>query len=223
MEKYKIMNVSNIEDNNIIDMLYHELLNKKYQFIILNCNDKKYVLTKEKSIIEIDNEILFLNNFNNDIYYKTIIKNSNININEQDLNIYHTYIDKFKGKLTEKIYNDKYYFGCVAVKMDKGFITTIRGKQNLDEYTVIENVDHKNHIVNAINKKATLNAPLLDYLFKNKNVKAIVHLHDFNDNLPYYDYAFPGTARDSIRDNVTSFNIKYHGVIYMFDKKGNIL
>ena len=161
--------------------------------------------------------------FNDDIYYKTIIKNSNININEQDLNIYHTYINKFKGKLTEKIYNDKYYFGCVAVKTNKGFITTIRGKQNLDEYTVIENVDHKNHIVNAINKKATLNAPLLDYLFKNKNVKTIVHLHDFDDNLPYYDYAFPGTARDSIRDNVTSFNIKYHGVIYMFDKKGNIL
>lgn len=222
MENYKITNVSNLEDNNI-DMLYSELLNKKYQFIILNFNDKKYVLTKERSIIEIDNEKLFLNNFNNDIYYKTIIRNSNININKQDLNIYNSYIDKFKDKLTKKRYNDKYYFGCIAVKTAKGFITTIRGKQNLNEYTVVEEVDHKNHTISAVSKKATLNAPLLDYLFRNKKVKVIVHLHDFDNNLPYYDYAFPGTVKDSIRDNATSFNISYHGIIYMFDKEENIL
>lgn len=222
MGNYKILNDLNIEDDNI-DNLYSELLNKKYQFMILNFNDKKYVLTKERSMIPIDNEKLFLNNFNNDIYYKTIIKKSNINIDKQDLNIYNTYIDKFKDKLTEKRYNDKYYFGCIAIKTDNGFITTIRGKQNLDGYTIVENVDHKNHIINAINKKATLNAPLLDCLFKNKKVKIIVHIHDFDNNLPYYDYAFPGTVRDSIRNNMTSFNIRYHGIIYMFDKNGNML
>lgn len=119
--------------------------------------------------------------------------------------------------------NGKYYFGCIAVKTNYGFITTIRGKQNLDDYTIIESVDHDNHIINAINKKATLNAPLLDYLFKNDNVKAIVHVHEFDDHLPYCYYAFPGTVKDSIRDNHKSFNIMYHGVIYLFDKKGNIL
>lgn len=221
MENYSIIDTFNLEES--IDMLYSKLLNKKDQFMIVHCKAKKYVLTKEKSIIPIIDEKVFLNHFNNNIYYKTIIKNSIININKKDLDIYNAYINKFKDKLTEKRYNGKYYFGCVAVKTDNGFITTIRGKKNLDEYTIIENVNHQNHIINAINKKATLNTPLLDYLFRNKKVKTIVHIHEFNNNLPYYDYAFPGTVKDSIRDNNTSFNIKYHGVIYMFDKQGNIL
>ena len=222
MNNYKRVNVSDMEDRNI-DILYKELLNKKYQFMILYCNGKKYVLTKERSIMEIDSEEMFFNDFENDIYYKTIIKNSDVNINKQDLNIYNSYIHKFKDKLTEKRYDDKYYFGCVAVKTNQGIITTVRGKQNLDDYTMIENVDHKNHVINVFNKKATLNAPLLDYLFQNENVKAIVHLHDFDNTLPYYEYAFPGTVKDSVRDNTTSFNIKHHGIIYMFDKDGNIL
>ena len=58
---------------------------------------------------------------------------------------------------------------------------------------------------------------------KNRKVKAIVHLHEFDNKLPFYDYAFPGTLKDSVRDNTTSFNIMYHGVIYLFDKNGNIL
>lgn len=222
MNPYKKIKVSNIEDKTI-DILYKELLHKKYQFIILYFNKKNYVLTKERSLIELNNEEKFFHNLNKDIYYKTIIKNSNVNINELDLDIYNSYIDKFKDKLTEKRYNDKYYFGCVAVKTNKGIITTIRGKQNLVDYTIIESVDHKNHIINAFNKKASLNAPLLDYLFQNKKIKVIVHLHAFDNNLPYYEYAFPSTVKDSIRDNTTSFNIRHHGLIYLFDKNGNIL
>lgn len=221
MENYRVINTFKLDDN--IDILYSELLNKKYQFMIINCNDKKYVLTKEKSIIPIANKKIFLDRLNDDIYYKTIIKNNIININKKDLDIYNVYSNKFKDKITEKKYDDKYYFGCIAVKTNNGFITTIRGKQNLNEYTVIENVDHKNHIITAVNKKATLNAPLMDYLFRNKKVKVIVHLHEFDNNFPYYDYAFPGTVKDSIRNNTTSFNIRYHGIIYMFDKNGNIL
>lgn len=222
MKNYKIINVSNLENKNI-DILYSELLNQKYQFMILCFCGKKYVLTKEKSIIEINNVDLFLNNISSDIYYKTIIKNRTITVNKKDLNMFNQYINKFKNILTKNKYNDKYYFGCVAVKSENGIITTTRGKQKLDEYTFIENVDHKNHIINVINKKATLNAPLLDYLFKNNQVKIIVHLHEFDDKLIYYDYAFPGTVRDSIRNNITSFNIRHHGVIYMFDKEGRIL
>ena len=120
-------------------------------------------------------------------------------------------------------YNGKYYFGSVAIKTTNGFITTIRGKEDLNEYTLVENVDHDNHIINVLNKKATLKAPLLDYIFENRKVKAIVHLHEFDNKLPFYDYAFPGTLKDSVRINTTSFNIMYHGVIYLFDKNGNIL
>lgn len=221
MEEYRIVNINEFNDD--IDTLYSELLDKKEQFIFISCDNMKYALTKEKSLIPIKDKKTFLNIFKDDIYYKSIIKNYVININKKDLKLYRYYIQKFKKKLTEKKYNDKYYFGCVAVKTNNGFITTIRGKQNLNEYTLIENVDHKNHTISVINKKATLNAPLLDNLFTNNKVKTIVHLHKFNNNLPFYDYAFPGTERDSVRDNTTSFNIMYHGVIYLFNKNGDIL
>lgn len=222
MHEYKKLEVSNIEEKNI-DILYKELLNNKYQFMILVFNNKKYVLTKERSLIEIENEEEFLNNVKKDCYYKTVLKNININVNDEDLNIYKFYLNKYKDKMSKKQYGDKYYFGCIAVKTDKGFITTIRGKENFDEYTIVENVDHNKRLIEAVNKKASLNAPLLDYLFTNKNVKSIVHLHDFDDDLPYYEYASPGTVKDSIRNNKTSFNIKYHGVIYLFDENGKML
>ena len=221
MGKNKIIYIQNL--NTDIDNLYNELLNKKEPFLFVSCKGIKYVLTKEKSIIPINDTKTFLNSIKNDIYYKSIVKNCEINIDKKDLELYKNYIQKFNKQLTKKKYNDKYYFGCVAVKTNNGFITTIRGKRDLNEYTLVENVDHDNHIINVLNKKATLNAPLLDYIFKNRKVKAIVHLHEFDNKLPFYDYAFPGTLKDSVRNNTTSFNIMYHGVIYFFDKNGNIL
>lgn len=220
-EKNKIIYIQNL--NTDIDNLYSELLNKKEQFLFVSCKGIKYVLTKEKSIIPINDTKVFLNSIKSDIYYKSIVKKYEINIDKKDLELYKQYIEKFKIKLTKKKYNDKYYFGCVAIKTSNGFITTIRGKEDLNEFTLVENVDHDNHIINVLNKKATLNAPLLDYIFKNRKVKAIVHLHEFDNELPFYDYAFPGTLKDSVRDNTTSFNIMYHGVIYLFDKNENIL
>lgn len=216
----KIIHVQNL--NNDINNLYNELLNKKEQFLFISYKDIKYVLTKEKSIIPIHNTKEFLNSIKDNIYYKSLVKNENIIFDKNDLELYKQYIEKFKNKLTEKKYN-KYYFGCIAIKSNNGFITTIRGKQDLNEYTLVSNVDHDNHIINVLNKKATLNAPLLDYLFKNKKVKVIVHLHEFDNDLPFYEYAFPGTLKDSIRNNTTSFNIRYHGVMYLFDKNGNVL
>lgn len=223
MTNYKKIYVSSI-DNKIIDETYKNLLENKWHFVILDVNGVLNVLTKEKSLFNINNEQQFINDFKQDIYYKTIIINKNISINENDLNIYNAYIQKYKDIMGKNIYGDKYVFGSVAVKTDKGFITTIRGKENLNDYTLVNSVDHTNHTLNVENKKATLNAPLLDYLFKNEKVKVIVHInHEYDNNLPYYDYAFPGTVRDSIRNNKTSFNIKYHGVIYLFDKNRNLI
>ena len=223
MTNYKKIYVSSI-DNKIIDETYKNLLENKWHFVILDVNGVLNVLTKEKSLFNINNEQQFINDFKQDIYYKTIIINKNISINENDLNIYNAYIQKYKDIMGKNIYGDKYVFGSVAVKTDKGFITTIRGKENLNDYTLVNSVDQTNQTINKKKKKATLNAPLLDYLFKNEKVKVIVHInHEYDNNLPYYDYAFPGTVRDSIRNNKTSFNIKYHGVIYLFDKNGNLI
>lgn len=223
MVNYKKIYVSNI-NSEIIEETYRSLLENKWHFVILDVNGVLNVLTKEKSLFEINNEQQFINEFEQDIYYKTIISNQNIIVNENDLKIYKEYIQKYKDIMLKNIYGDKYIFGSVAVKAENGFITTIRGKENLNDYTIVNSVDHTNHTLNVTNKKATLNAPLLDYLFKNDKVKVIVHInHEFDDKLLYYDYAFPGTVRDSIRDNKSSFNIEHHGVIYLFDKDGKLI
>lgn len=217
---YKEFKINSLNDD-IINEIYNDLLNNKWSFAILNINGLLKILTKEKSIFTIENKEIFLKNCKQDIYYKTIIDKENIKINKKDLKLYYEYIEKYKDIMQKNIYGEKYIFGSIAVKTDKGFITTIRGKENLNDYTVVRHVDHINHTLNVTNKKATLNAPLLDYMFKNENVKIIVHInHEYDDNLPYYDYAIPGTEKDSIRNNTRSFNIRYHGLIYLFNKKG---
>lgn len=222
MIKYKLVNVLKLT-NEIIEDKYKELLNNKLHFMLLKNNNKIYVLTKEKSMFEITDIDKFIENFNKDIYYKTIV-NDSIEVDKSDLEIYFKYIDKYKDIMMKNIYGDKYIFGSVAVRSKNGFITTLRGKEDLNDYTYVRNVDHDNHIINVNGKKATLNAPLLDYLFKNKNVKTIVHLnHEYDESLPYYNYEFPGTVKDSIRNNTSSFNIKNHGVIYLFDKNDKLI
>lgn len=223
MINYRKVYVSNI-NSEIIDETYKNLLQNKWHFIILDVNGVLNVLTKEKSIFEIKKEEQFINEFEQDIYYKTIINNQNMIVNNNDLQIYEEYIQKYKDIMQRNIYGNKYIFGSVAVKTENGFITTIRGKENLSDYTFVNSVDHTNHTLNVVNKKATLNAPLLDNLFKNEKVKVVVHInHEYDNNLPYYEYAFPGTVRDSLRNNKTSFNIKHHGVIYLFNKDGKLI
>ena len=222
MSNYEKIFVSNFNDN-VINEIYKNLLKNKWNFVILDVNGVLKVITKEKSIFKIDDEKDFINSFKNDIYYKTIISNQNFIINKTDLNIYKEYIEKYKDIMQKNIYGDKYIFGSVAVRTEKGFITTIRGKEDLNDYTIVYDVDHINHTLKVVNKKASLNAPLLDYLFKNQKVKIIVHFHEYDDRLPYYEYAFPGTVADSIRNNKSSFNIKHHGVIYLFDQNGNLI
>lgn len=222
MVNYEKIKVKKINDK-IIDLEYKNLLKNKWQFLILELDDSKFVLTKEKSIFEIPDEKTFIKNANSDIYYQTIIEEEN-EIDKEDFKLYKEYLNKYSHYMTGYLYGDKYIFGSVAVRTNNGFITTIRGKENLDEYTLVRDVDHNNHIVKVGGKKATLNAPLLNYLFKNEKVKVIVHInHYFDDNLKYFEYAFPGTVRDSVRKNKSSFNIKYHGVVYLFDDKGNML
>ena len=91
MTNYKKIYVSSI-DNKIIDETYKNLLENKWHFVILDVNGVLNVLTKEKSLFNINNEQQFINSCEQDIYYKTIIENKNISINKNDLNIYIVYI-----------------------------------------------------------------------------------------------------------------------------------
>ena len=54
MIKYEVKELDIINENNI-DLLYKDLLSNKVHFIIVDNGLRKYVLTKEKSIFEIDN------------------------------------------------------------------------------------------------------------------------------------------------------------------------
>ena len=103
MINYKKIYISNI-DNKIIDEVYKNLLENKWHFVILNVNGILKVLTKEKSFFNINNEQQFVNDFEQDIYYKTVINNKNISINENDLNIYNAYIQKYKDIMEKNIY-----------------------------------------------------------------------------------------------------------------------
>lgn len=223
MIKYKEIKIDYLDDD-LIDKYYKDLLEEKWQFMIVKVSDKYYVLTKEKSLFEIDDKDKFIDLANKDIYYHTVILSSK-GVDEEALDKFMAYINKYREKIESDLYGDRYIFGSVAKRIDdNSFITTIRGKEDLSEYTVVEYVDETERCVRVRGKKATLNAPLLAHIFKNKDVDAIVHInHYFDEDLPYYEYAFPGTVKDSLRDNQRSFNIRYHGVVYLFDKEGNRL
>lgn len=222
MIKYINLTCDNL-DAETIDRAYSGLLNSKSSFGIMKVNYQNYIITKEKSFFKIDNLEEFINDANNDIYFKTNIGNNKEYL-EDDLKLYFKYLNKYKNQMMMK-YNDKYIFGSIAVKtINNNIITTIRGKENFDEFTIINSVDFNNYIVNVSDKKATLNAPLLYYLFNKDNVKAIVHInHKFDDSLPFLPYAFPGTLKDSIRDINESFNIDYHGVFMLFDNNETMI
>jgi hypothetical protein len=115
-------------------------------------------------------------------------------------------------------------FGCIAKWHENGFITTVRGKNKMNVCSYVYSVDHDSLVVNTFgSKKATMNAPLLDNIFrKNLDVNYILHFHQQKINLPVEDWFPPGTVRDSSREGF-SFNIRNHGCILSYNKEGNLV
>jgi hypothetical protein len=104
-----------------------------------------------------------------------------------------------------------------------GFVTTGRGKKELDETTYVREVDHVSKTVRVVGSKATLNAPLLDRIFDRKGpkVQGIVHLHEQRAGLDNLPYAPPGTVRDTMtRSCYEPFNIEGHGCFLFLDAEG---
>jgi hypothetical protein len=131
-----------------------------------------------------------------------------------------------------------FIFGTVAVRHPVpgfGFHTTARGKHELSGVVQVMTVDHENRQVYTVGGKATLNAPLLDFIFKTcPEVHRIIHYHDMEPGLMTFQWAPPGTVRDSIRTQFKkaaktktspsiSFNIEAHGCFLLFDKEGKRL
>lgn len=166
----------------------------------------------------------------NDMYQQTLSRCKDLIRSKSDL-------FKFKPHTN----SHKYVFGTVASRVtnvgrshvDCGdhvvdidnvqFITTVRGKKSMDEFTYISNVDHNRRYVTVFGPgKATLNAPLLHFLFGiNPNCDSIIHFHRHSFLKSSLNWAPPGTIRDSIRNVKTSFDINNHGSFILLDKYGN--
>lgn len=127
---------------------------------------------------------------------------------------------------------DEYYctmvgertFGSFAVKDDEsGFWTTTRGKNGgRSEISRVYEVNHSKRVVLA-NKKATMNAPLIDKIFElNPYTEVVLHDHIKLPNVPTFNYEMPGTAGEvniayrALAEEAEIFNIEGHGYIAGF-------
>lgn len=218
---YKLL--SNVTNEELIRAAYSIVLEAKATAVFANDTSnlkQKYAVTKERGVhpLGIDEIPFWIYTLLNDNYYKSVEKN----IGDAPEHVY----AKLRSLIQE--YKDEFFlteagliFGTIAVRHCKGFLTTGRGKRELDSFSLVDYVDHSNLIVHVKDgTKASLNAPLLANTFMNPLVDHIVHYHKELPNLPTFPYAPPGSRRDSIRPNTTSFNIKEHGCMLLFNKDG---
>lgn len=215
--------LSGVEHEELIDAAYEVLLGSKATAVFANdATDLEtiHVVTKERAVHTISraslaDEIMM---FAQDRYFKTQL------VDYED----HDNIDWSELEHWVKKYHDKfkrvgdYVFGTVAVRCKDGtFLTTARGKNEVEEFVKVTAIENRTVYVNG-KKKATLNAPLLGRIFHIcPEVHTIVHLHEQRDDMGLYSYAPSGTIRDSWRCfDPWGFNVEGHGCYIFFDKDG---
>lgn len=217
---------------------HEELIRAAYEIVTSSgatavfANDEKnlqqvYAVTKERGVHPLRrNELTdWIREIINDEYYKTLfvenksLLSTSVDIESKIRNLIRKHAADFRRVENSMI------FGTVAVRFHSGFLTTGRGKKELDDIVYVSDVNHKKREVYVVGvpKKASLNAPLLARLFENPAVDHIVHYHKQEPSLVTAFYAPPGTVRDTERVNAASFNIEGHGCMLLFDKEGRML
>lgn len=218
--------LSGVPHEELVTAAYGVLLESKATAVFANdAKDllTKYAVTKERGVhkMGLDGMVDFIHKAASATYYKTVICEDHESSDD-------TYVNQTFQKLVENFRNDfkptpeGYVFGTIAIKNPDGsFLTTGRGKHELEDKVMVYNVNHIDHTVEVHGgKKASLNAPLLDWIFKtNPKVHAIVHTHTIDNTFPTKPYETPGTVADSQRDVKCSFNIENHGCFMLFDNK----
>jgi len=195
----------------------------------------KYAVMKDKSVHEMElvNVAEFILRLMDDEYYETFRVNeighlSVFQAEDEARNACKALVEEHGEEFVEV--ERGYRFGTVAVRMSNGcgkdnsFVTTGRGKQELDSFAKVISVNHDSLQITATNK-ATLNAPLLHWIFSQyPEVHSILHFHRQEEGLPVYPYAPPGTKRDSVRGlPCKSFNIEGHGCFLLRNEKGEVI
>lgn len=221
---YKLL--SGVPHEELVRAAYEILLDSHATAVFANDAKSlhtKYAITKERSEHLMDNKGIakFVWECIHDNYYKTELS-QRISINTRNetaefMQIRDQFLNKFRTT------PEGYVFGTIAIRgFINGFLTTTRGKKELNSITYVTDVDHVNRTVHAVQNKPTLNAPLLDWIFKrNRNVHRIIHWHEQVSGIPTFPYAPPGTVRDTQREIITSFNIFNHGCFMLYDVRGN--
>ena len=216
--------LSGVPHEELISAAYGVLLESKATAVFANdAKDlmHKYAVTKERGVhpMDIGEMAYFIVETIKDEYYRTILSEKLDTVDLDSLQKFIALKKQFADSF--KPVPEGYVFGTIAVRLPSGgFITTGRGKRELDSWLLVREVIHRERmVITSGMKKASLNAPLLDWLFRrHPDVYAIVHTHQLNLWQDEFPYAPPGTVRDSQRDIDKSFSIKNHGAFYLLDK-----
>lgn len=153
--------------------------------------ERKVALTQDGAIFDcsFDEHVQLIHKVINEEFYSTEINQSNdTSINEQEELVLKNYPTCEKDSRT---------YGTFAVRREKSFITTTRGKKDGNTaFSEIFSVDHENKKIIA-SKKATLNAPLLDKMLEiNQNFNILIHGHELEGKLVHKEYEFAGSVGD---------------------------
>lgn len=224
--------LSNVSNEELVDAAYTTVIESNSNFVIANDSaalDDKFIVTKEKSVIPIHEDCLpqFIISAAKDRYYKTIFVTKEYSlVGSKNETVYENLCERF-ADLFSIGYDKKrkIMFGCIAIREDKGFVISARSKKHMLDVVYVDDVDYdKLEVKVSGKKKASLNSPLIDHIFKmTKDVKYVVHYHRCDD-YKTLEYAFPGTVRDSLRYvDGKSFCIKHHGTFLLLNSEGKIL
>ncbi len=230
---YKLL--SGVDYYELVRAAYGVLLESKAVTVFANdAKDlmQKYAITKERGVHPIHNNDVMqwiLDRINEDYYITITTENNQVLENMKDAKYrLKDIINVNKNSFIEV--EEGYVFGSAAMRILENknvFVTTVRGKREIADFTFVTEVDHlKRKVYCATNKKASLNAPLFERIFTHlSEVMYILHFHHQREDLITLEYATPGTDKDSIRDILKyhSFNIKGHGCILSYDKNGELL
>lgn len=228
--------LAGVDHEELVRAAYEIILDAGANAVIANDAkklDDKFLVMKDRSVHPQERATLAdaLWPMMNDQFYSSVLEIEGLGAASADVKRIEALLARFEEKGWFNPSPEGLVFGTAAVRVSQdSFLTTARGKRELEQFAYVEKVDHTELKVYVHgDQRATLNAPLLDIIFLgNEKVDSILHMHhDLNDTeglqLPVLDYAPPGTVRDVTREVNSSFIIKEHGTFLLFDKNGNAL
>lgn len=138
-------------------------------------------------------------------------------------------LDRYRDGFLQDFAGGGTAFGSVAVRQPHDMMLTtprVKHSQLTCKNCVVARVDlDKRTVFTQRGLKATMNAPLLWRVLQfHGAAAAVLHLHKELPDVPTYNYAPPGTVRDSIRGDLPkAFNIEGHGSVVCLNRYGDFL